>query len=273
MNKVFLTDLDHTFLRNDLTISDFSKKIWNEMASRHTMSVATARAHRKTKQFLDGLNINAPMVLLDGSLIVADDKIIDKKTINKEIANEIINLGLKHSLKPFILAQKGEKLNEVFLYPKNGNEYQSKLLSRYINDDNLILVDDIYSMDENFKISYMADEETLTIFQKELQIIFGNNIKCILAPEAYMGCFYLTVLNPHADKSSGLKTVSEYLNVNLSNFSVFGDNFNDIGMFELAGTSIAVSNAQDRVKELANIILPHSNDEDAVANYLKNLNI
>ena len=273
MSNVFLTDLDHTFLRNDLSISDFSKDIWNKMAMKHTMSVATARTHKKTKQFLQGFNINAPMVLLDGSLIVIDDKIIDKKTLNKEIASEIINLGLKHSLKPFILAQKGEKLNEIFLYPKQGNEYQKNLLPRYIDDDNLILLDNMKAMDENFKISYMADEEVLTNFQKELQEIFGDTIKTILAPEAYMGCYYLTVLNPHADKSSGLQTVNKYLNLDFKDYTVFGDNFNDIGMFELAGTSVAVANAQTKVKELANIILPHTNDEDAVANYLKKLNI
>ena len=273
MSEVFLTDLDHTFLRNDLTVSNFSKNVWNKMALRHTMSVATARAHKKTKQFLQNLNINAPMVLLDGSLIVADDKIIDKKTLNKEITTEIINLGLKHALKPFILAQKGKKLNEVFLYPKDGNEYQSKLLSRYINDDHLVLVDDAYAMDENFKISYMADEKILTKFAKELHEIFADNIKYILAPEAYMGCFYLTVLNPQADKSTGLQIINDYLNLDFKNYTVFGDNFNDIGMFELAGTSVAVANAQIKVKELADIVLPHTNDEDAVAKYLKKLNL
>jgi hydroxymethylpyrimidine pyrophosphatase-like HAD family hydrolase len=42
-------------------------------------------------------------------------------------------------------------------------------------------------------------------------------------------------------------------------------------MFELAGTSIAVANAQEGVKKAAKIVLPHTNDEDAVANYLKSL--
>jgi hydroxymethylpyrimidine pyrophosphatase-like HAD family hydrolase len=52
---------------------------------------------------------------------------------------------------------------------------------------------------------------------------------------------------------------------------VFGDNLNDIGMFEWAGKSIAVKNALDEVKEKADIILPYTNDEDAVAKYLKEI--
>lgn len=272
MSHTFITDLDHTFLRNDLTISQFSKDIWNKMAEDHIMSVATARAHKKTEQFLEGFDINAPMILLDGSLIMGTDKkIIDKKTLNSEIANEIINYGIIYGLEPFILALEKEK--EVFIYPKNGNKYQQDLLPRYINDDNIILQEEVYPKEENFKISYMGDKDILTIFQQELNGLLGDNITSILAPEAYMGCYYLTILHPDANKSSGLKTVSDYLGVDLAKISVFGDNFNDLGMFELAGTSIAVSNAQDAVKEKAHIVLPHSNDEDAVAKYLKGLNI
>ena len=46
---------------------------------------------------------------------------------------------------------------------------------------------------------------------------------------------------------------------------------NDLGMFKLAGTSVAVSNALEEVKAVADLVLPHSNDEDAVAKYLKSI--
>ena len=81
----------------------------------------------------------------------------------------------------------------------------------------------------------------------------------------------MTILHKDADKSHGIKSVSEYVGFDLSKLTVFGDNFNDVGMFELAGTSVAVANAQEGVKKLANIVLPHTNDEDAVAKYLKSL--
>jgi len=272
LNNIFITDLDHTFLRNDLSISDYSKKIWNKMAKNHTMSIATARTFHKSNQFLQGFDINAPMILLDGALIMSNDgKIIDKKTLDAEISNEIINFCIIFGIEPFILAE--EKGKEVFIYPKNGNEFQEKLLPRYINDDNIILEEEVYPREENYKISYMADKDTLTIIQQELVGLFGDNISTILAPEAYMDCYYLTILHPDANKSSGLKTVSEYLGVNLDKFNVFGDNFNDLGMFELAGKAIAVSNAQELVKEKAHIVLPHSNDEDAVAKYLDSLKL
>ena len=61
----------------------------------------------------------------------------------------------------------------------------------------------------------------------------------------------------------------EYLERDSQDITVFGDSVNDIGMFKLAGTSVAVSNALDEVKAVANVVLEYSNDEDGVAHYLE----
>jgi hypothetical protein len=126
-------------------------------------------------------------------------------------------------------------------------------------------------MDENFKIVYMGEENLLRELAIHLENIFGEALKYILAPEAYVGCYFLTILHKDADKSHGIKSVSEYVGFDLEKLTVFGDNFNDVGMFELAGISVAVANAQDGVKKLADIVLPYTNDEDGVAKYLKGL--
>jgi len=157
------------------------------------------------------------------------------------------------------------------LYPDVCNDAQREVLKRYVKDDNLIECKNIRAMKDNFKVVYMGDEQLLRALEKELEDTFGNNLKYILAPEAYVGCYFLTILHKDADKSHGIKGISEYSGFDLSRLTVFGDNYNDLGMFELAGTSIAVANAQEKVKQQANIVLPHTNDEDAVAKYLQGL--
>ena len=272
MKSIYITDLDHTFLRNDLSLSPFTQEIWNSLANHSILSIATARTYKKTQQFLKGIHVNAPMILLDGALIATmDKKIIDTKFINKEVADTIIDEGGKFGIYPFVLALGDKNLNEAFLYSSTLNEHQKEVLTRYSKDDNLVEQKNIRAMDENFKIVYMGEEQLLRKLALHLEGIFGDSLKFILAPEAYVGCYFLTVLHKDADKSHGIKSVSEYVNFDLSLLTVFGDNFNDIGMFELAGVAVAVANAQEEVKRLADIILPHTNDEDAVANYLKGL--
>jgi len=272
MKKIYITDLDHTFLRSDLSISDYTKKIWNSYAQTSIMSIATARTYKKTMQFLEGIEVNAPMILLDGALVVtAEKKIIDAKFITKDVADNIIDEGAKFGIYPFVISLADKNLNEAFLYSPILNAAQKEVLTRYVKDDNLQEIQNLRALKDNFKIVYMGEENLLRDLEKQLKSIFGEELKFMLAPEAYVGCYFLTILHKNSDKSHGIQSVSEYVGFDLNKLTVFGDNFNDIGMFELAGTAVAMLNAQDGVKQEANIILSHTNDEDGVAKYLAGL--
>mgnify|MGYP002630598269 CR=1 FL=1 len=272
MKNIYITDLDHTFLRNDLSISDYTQKVWNSYENESILSVATARTYKKTMQFLDGFVINAPMILLDGALVATKDKkIIDTKFISKSVVDEIIALGAKVHIYPFIITLVDDNLNEAFLHSNILNTYQSQVLKRYTKDDNLQEEKNLEAMEKNFKVVYMGEETQLRELQSNLIAVFGDSLKYILAPEAYVGCYFLTILHAEADKAHGIQTVRDYMDFDLKKLTVFGDNFNDVGMFSLAGTSVAVSNAQEGVKSLADIVSLHTNDEDAVAKYLQGL--
>ena len=272
MKNIYITDLDHTFLRTDLSISDYTKKIWNSYAPESILSIATARTYKKTQQFLKGVEVNAPMILLDGALIATKDKkIIDTKFINKEFGDAIIEEGSRLGIYPFVLSLVDDELNEAFSYSTTLNSYQSEIIKRYVGDEYTEAFDDLRAMENNFKIVYMAEEMLLQALEQNLRIIFGDELKYVLAPEAYMGCYFLTILHKDADKSHGIKSVSEAVGFDLGKLTVFGDNLNDIGMFELANTSVAVANAQEGLREKADVVLSQTNDEDAVAKYLEYL--
>lgn len=51
----------------------------------------------------------------------------------------------------------------------------------------------------------------------------------------------------------------------------FGDDYADIGMLTLCGKGIAMGNAINEVKEIADLIIG-SNDEDGIAEYLRQSN-
>ncbi|WP_428738501.1 HAD-IIB family hydrolase [Sulfurimonas sp.] len=272
MKNIYITDLDHTFLRSDLSVSDYTKKIWNSYENHSILSIATARTYKKTMQFMQGVSINAPMILLDGALIATTNrKIIDTKFISKKMADEIINEGAKLGIYPFLLSLLDQELNEAFSYSHTLNNYQTEILKRYANDDHTQGFKNLRAMEDNFKVVYMADEDILVELKQRVEAIFGNELKYILAPEAYMGCYFLTILHKDADKAHGIQSISEATGFDLGRLSVFGDNLNDIGMFNLANISVAVANAHADVKQMANVVLPHTNDEDGVAKYLQGL--
>ena len=270
---IYITDLDHTFLRTDQSVSDFSTHIWNSKAKDNILSVATARSFQKTHDFLNKLHLDAPMILLDGTMIVTPEKkLIDIKLVNKELGDAIINEGSKFNIYPFIITLKNKTtLEEAFLFPTTLNMHQHGVLENYRNDPRMIKCSDIRAMDMNLKLVYFGDYNTLSPLTAHLEKTFGDELEYKLSPEKYSDGWFLTILHPEGDKAHALKKVMEYLGREADDVTVFGDSINDIGMFKLAGTSVAVSNALDEVKEVADVLLPHSNDEDGVAKYLKSI--
>ncbi len=270
MNHVYITDLDHTFLRSDLSISEFSRRVWNEKSRRAYLSIATARSFYSASTLLDGFHINAPMILLDGSLIVsADKKIIDTKFLNQDIANTLIDEAIQFAgLHPFVIGLKDGDLNESFDFPLRQTEVQKQLLLNFKDDPRLRQHKRVYASKQTFKVVYMGSKEEMFPLTQYLQARFSDTFEFKLSPENYTQGYFLTILHPLGDKAHGLQRLSEHLDRDLKDITVFGDSINDIGMFQLAGTSVAVSNALDEAKAIADLVLKHSNDDDAVAHYL-----
>lgn len=272
MQKLFITDLDHTFLHSNQTVSQFSKNIWNEKVDHAMLSIATARSFAKTNDFLKELKLNFPLITLDGAMVAdREKKLIDLNVLTKEIGDAIIEESKKFDIFPYVIALSDHKnLDETFDIPSQLNYYQERLIKEsYTLDKRLSYVKNIRGAKETLKLVYMGEEKILRPLSEHLKKIFENNIEIKLAPENYMQCYFLTILHPLSDKAHALGKVHEYLNVEAKNTTVFGDGLNDIGMFKLAGTAIAVNNALDAVKAEANIVLDESNDEDAVAKYLQ----
>lgn len=269
---IYITDLDHTFLRTDLSVSDFSAQTWNKKAESSIMTIATARSFQKSRELLKKIDINAPMILLDGTVIITPErKLIDLKTINKELGDAIVDVGTQFDIDPFIIGVKDKELNESFLYPRKLNEYQRDVLKGYKDDPRMQFNPNNRTMEQNLKIVYFGYEAQLRPLYEEIQKVFGTNIEAKLSPEKYGGGYFLTLLHHEGDKAHAMQKVMEYLGRGHEEITVFGDSVNDLGMFKLAGTSVAVSNALDEVKAVADLVLPHSNDEDAVARYLKSI--
>jgi len=272
MKKLFITDLDHTFLHSTQSVSQFSKEIWNKKSDHAMLSIATARSFSKTNIFLKGLKLDFPLILLDGAMVATTEKkLIDLNTLSKEISDAIIEESIPFGIYPYVIALSDHKtLNETFDIPPILNTYQKYLIdSHYANDERILHKQKIQGSDETLKLVYMGEESVLRPLAMHLQKVFGKNIEVKLSPENYMKCYFLSILHPLSDKAHALEKVHEYLNVEAKDTTVFGDSMNDLGMFKLAGTAVAVSNALEVVKNEANIVLRESNDEDAVAKYLQ----
>jgi len=272
LKKIFITDLDHTFLHTSQRVSNFSKEIWNQKSKHALLSVATARSFSKTQEFLKGLKLNLPLILLDGAMVATPEKkLISLNTLSKELSDAIIEESSKFGIYPYVIALKDKKtLDESFDIPPILNHYQKFLIEKhYTSDKRIVHKKRIEGDNDTLKLVYMAGESLLRPLSIHLKRVFGSQIEVKLSPENYMKCYFLTILHPLSDKANALIELHEYLNHDIKDTTVFGDSINDIGMFKIAGKAVAVANALEEVKKEADIVLKESNDEDGVAKYLQ----
>ncbi len=84
--------------------------------------------------------------------------------------------------------------------------------------------------------------------------------------------FAYHIVDKKVNKGYALKFIARKLGIDTRDFAVIGDSENDIEMFKVAGFGIAVANADEKLKVIADLVTP-SSDGDGVVEALKFLNL
>lgn len=112
----------------------------------------------------------------------------------------------------------------------------------------------------------------LNIFvdEKREKDIMSNVLKNSAASRWH---FSFADVNPKCNgKNVGIDKIIEYYSIDLSETIAFGDGGNDISMIKHAAIGVAMGNANDDVKEVADYVTD-SVDEDGIYNALKHFNL
>ncbi len=106
------------------------------------------------------------------------------------------------------------------------------------------------------KLNLMGDADVIAEMEPLLIAEFGEQIAMVRASEREL----LLGMNRQAGKSHALIRVADHYGVPMSEAMAIGDAPNDVGMLQVAGLSIAMDNADLRVKAVADWIAPSNND-------------
>lgn len=107
-----------------------------------------------------------------------------------------------------------------------------------------------------------ADPEYLAEVEQKMKERFAGRLS-IYRSEPY----FLEVVPLNVDKADSLSQLLDYLNLSKEQMISCGDGFNDITMIEYAGMGVAMANAQQLVKDVADYITL-SNDDNGVVHVI-----
>ncbi len=276
-SKIFISDLDGTLLQNDATLSNFSKnalvKLLNDGLN---FTVASARSYQTIKPKLDNIPFKLPVIEFNGSFIT-DFKTGKHLTINQiqpAIVGELFQILLERNIQPFVSLFNG--VDDKLYYQEATNDGMRWYIDSRQNDrDPRLEWIGNYTETKIYQVVCINIIERVD-FLENLQSELGDRIvkatEIQLMENAYnKGWYWLTFHAKEACKSLAIEQILHRYDFDRENLTVFGDNTNDINMFKLAGKSVAVGNACEELKAVADEVID-DNGTDAVARYLLNLN-
>lgn len=276
-NLLYISDLDGTLLSASGSLSTECIQRLNHLIDRGLrFTIATARNYDSAHPILKGLNLKIPAILFNGVYLTefkTGQNVFLADFITQEVVGEMLKLVKPKELHPFIYSyfSNGEK-HRVY-YRKTTNPGAEAYLASLDGDKRLRKVDD-YNFAQEEKVSgflLIDKKKVLEPIHQELKKKFPQEISLYFAEDvSKKGYFWLQAYHREANKAYMIKILAQYLKIPMQNVVVFGDYMNDLGMFNIAGRAIAVSNAIPEVKRAAHEIIG-SNDNGSVIDYLESL--
>lgn len=252
--KAVVLDLDGTLLNSEKLISPRNRAAvmrCNELGI-HVI-VATARPPRAADKFIEGLPFVDYRVYYNGALVSCESKRIKRHiSIPTEVSQQIIN----HISSSAPDAVVSFEVNDALYACAPVSDSQRSHLGLRPSDPPPELV-------KHHFIDSVAPTKILVLGYKswnEIVESFGTQVNVVVTD----GGTLVQVMHRAASKESGVQWALNEIEVSPEDVMVFGDDYNDLGLFRMCGFPVAMGNAAQDVKSNAKHITG-SNDRDGVA--------
>lgn len=259
--KILCSDLDGTLLSSKSDVSQFTISEITRIQASLRIILVSARMPQSMTYLQERLGIeNQPIICYNGALILNGleevfSNTIDFQTlesVSRLAENEAIKLGLYYN-KEWYVEETSERVEKEIKYTRTTPIFEpttttlSNWKQRNISAHKGMLMGTKSTTDTLFTI--LNDQ-----FKEKIHIYRSNDTLIEIAPKSVSKLSAIQLL---LSAGESLKDVIS-----------FGDNYNDIEMLKHSGLGVAVANAREEVKAIANHVTT-KNTDDGVAHFIK----
>ncbi len=243
MIKLIATDIDGTIIIPEKTFTEHVRDCIKELCEKGIKVVlVTGRMHAAASLIAKDLGLDTPVVSYQGGLIKHNNETLYEKCLTKEQAEKIINWAKEEKIHLNLynddILYSEQKCYEIERYCNNlHTHYEVKQFC----DVDKIKVNKLLAIDYN-------NPERIDLYEKELPTIF---------PELYIvksTPYFLEFSNKEASKYCAVQFLQNYWGISRSETLTIGDQNNDIALLKAGGIKIAMGNATEELKQLADDI-------------------
>ena len=264
MIKLVATDIDGTILIPEGEFRSSVKDCIRHLVAQGIKVVlVTGRMHAAAKRIAEDLGLDTPVVSYQGGLVVENDKKLYERYLTEEQTERILKWARKENIHINLY-------NDDILY----SESECYEIKRYCN--NLHTEHTVKNFDEIKKdkinkllaIDY-SNPERISRYEKELQNIYPDLYIVKSTP------YFLEFSNPEASKKCAVEFLQNYWGLNKEEILTIGDQNNDIALLQAGGVKIAMGNATEELKLIADSVTDSVHNDGfvkAMEKYCLNVN-
>lgn len=252
--KMIAIDVDDTLLNDEMQISEATKAALAAARDQGVLvTLATGRMFASAQKIAKQLGLNVPIITYQGSLVknLFDEKVLYERSVPAEAAKFLYDYAVNNQLHLQVY-------HEDKLYVKEDNQK----IKDYAAMSNIpyYVVEDFaaFLLKPLTKMLYIDDPAKLDSLALDLQKQIGS-ILHITKSKAN----FLEFVHPEGTKGHAVKSLAAQYGYDISEVIAIGDSWNDHEMLEAAGLGVAMGNAVEPLKKIANYITL-SNNEDGV---------
>lgn len=256
--KMIVLDLDDTLLKNDGTISGKTKKTLKKVQEDGIKVVLASGsptfAIEPAANALELEKYGGYIISYNGARIIEcrDKKELYAANITREEVQKLYQMSQEKDA--YIQTYIGD--NIIASQPNKFTDIEKQITGMEI-----IVPNDFssYVQQEVVKVIVLQEPEKLKELEKKWKPLIQNKLYMTISKP-----FFLEFMNLEVDKGKSILRLGKMLGIDAEEIIAIGDSYNDITMIQAAGLGVAMGNAVEAVKEIANYVT-EDNEHDGVA--------
>jgi Cof subfamily protein (haloacid dehalogenase superfamily) len=253
--SAIVSDVDGTLVTNEKQLTDRTQAAVAAIRKAGLpFSIISSRPPRGIASLMKALDIDRPSAGFNGGVIVAPDlSVLQQCLISPEAARCTVDFLAGRGIDTWVFSGQ-----DWLLTNREGPHVEHE--ANTVGFPPIAVAEFGKALDSAAKIVGVSKNyDFLKESEIELAKLMGNTATVVRSQ-----LYYLDTTDRLANKGLGLLALAKLVGVPPSEIAVIGDGGNDVTMFEQAGLSIAMGNAQPGVKEKADFVTA-SNGEDGFA--------
>jgi Cof subfamily protein (haloacid dehalogenase superfamily) len=252
--RLVAIDIDDTLLTDDMQITpETQAALAAAIEQGVVVTLATGRMYPSARKIALQLQLNVPIITYQGALIknLLDGEVLYHRPVPEDIALEIVAFAKERGL------HLQGYVNDTLLAWEDNDKVKS--YSALTNVPYQIETDFVsIAKQGSTKLLIIDDPATLDAMTPELRSRFGDRIHITKSKP-----YFLEFLHVEATKGHALLHLAHHYGIPREQTIAIGDSWNDHEMIEMAGLGVAMGNAIDSLKQIADFVTL-SNHEDGV---------